>query len=100
MNGKAPDEKIYPPTLPDMEEVAKRPEVNNAIGDKEGEDEKQQQKEEEAKRKQQQPKKEEEEEEPRKPVDNYEPKLVDIVDEIFEKVDNTESETQTGDRIN
>ena len=85
---------------PGWEDLGPPPPPNNAIGDKEGEDEKQQQKEEEAKRKQQQQKKEEEEEEPRKPVDNYEPKLVDIVDEIFEKVDNTESETQTGDRIN
>jgi hypothetical protein len=102
MNGKAPDEKIYPPTLPDVEEVGKRQEVNNAIEDqqqdrkKEMEEEKEKlrkkemEEEKEKLRKEEVEKKEEVEEGKKK---SFLPQLVDIVDEVFQTVD---TDTQPG----
>jgi hypothetical protein len=82
LNGKAPDEKIYPPTLPDVEDIGKRQEVNNAIEDntEDRKKEKQEQQEEQQKKEQQ---------------EKYLPQLVDIVDEVFEKMD---TEPQTGNK--
>jgi hypothetical protein len=94
MNGKAPDEKIYPPTLPDVEEVGKRQEVNNAIEDQQQERKKEMEEEKEKLRKEMEEEKEklrkEEEEEGKK---SFVPQLVDIVDEVFQTVD---TDTQSG----
>jgi len=96
MNGKAPDEKIYPPTLPDVEEVGKRQDVNNAIEDQQQERKKEMEEEKEKLRK----KEMEEEKEERKKEEleegkkkNFLPQLVDIVDEVFQTVD---TDTQLG----
>jgi hypothetical protein len=96
MNGKAPDEKIYPPTLPDVEEVGKRQEVNNAIEDqqqerkKEMEEEKEKLRKKEMEEEKEERKKEEVEEGKKK---SFLPQLVDIVDEVFQTVD---TDTQPG----
>jgi hypothetical protein len=99
MNGKAPDEKIYPPTLPDVEEVGKRQDVNNAIEDQQQERKKEMEEEKEKLRK----KEMEEEKEERKKEEleegkkkNFLPQLVDIVDEVFQTVD---TDTQPGQGI-
>jgi hypothetical protein len=96
MNGKAPDEKIYPPTLPDVEEVGKRQEVNNAIEDQQQERKKEMEEEKEKLRKEM----EEEKEKLRKEMEveegkkkSFLPQLVDIVDEVFQTVD---TDTQPG----
>ncbi len=107
MNGKAPDEKIYPPTLPDVEEVGKRQEVNNAIEDQQQERKKEMEEEKEKLRKEMEEEKEklrkeemEEEKEERKKEEveegkkkSFLPQLVDIVDEVFQTVD---TDTQPG----
>jgi hypothetical protein len=98
MNGKAPDEKIYPPTLPDVEEVGKRQEVNNAIEDQQQDRKKEMEEEkEERKKEMEEEKKEEVEEEVEEgKKKSFLPQLVDIVDEVFQTVD---TDTQPGQDI-
>jgi hypothetical protein len=92
MNGKAPDEKIYPPTLPDVEEAGKRQEVNNAIEDQQQERKKEMEEEKEELRKEMEEEKEERKKEEGKKK-SFLPQLVDIVDEVFQTVD---TDTQPG----